>query len=187
MEIIRKAMQEMGYTKTDDLAEFAKVSQWVQAEGIVQAIDAHRIDRERCRGTLYWQLNDCWPVASWSSIDCTGRWKLLHHRLQDAYANVALAVRHVNDTTMELFVVNDSIEDVTCQVKWRIIKENYPELMDRGDKTVTVPSDGAVKVATLHRGRNHFMMEADLIQNGVVKTTKTSYFVMPKYKWVVSQ
>lgn len=158
----------------------------MQAEGIVQAIDAHRIDRERCRGTLYWQLNDCWPVASWSSIDCTGRWKLLHHRLQDAYANVALAVRHVNDTTMELFVVNDSIEDVTCQVKWRIIKENYPELMDRGDKTVTVPSDGAVKVATLHRGRNHFMMEADLIQNGVVKTTKTSYFVMPKYEWVVS-
>ena len=186
VEIIRKAMQEMGYMKTDDLAEFALVSQWVQAEGIVQAIDAHRIDRERCRGTLYWQLNDCWPVASWSSIDCTGRWKLLHHRLKDAYANVALAVRHVNDTTMELFVVNDSLAEVTCRVKWRIIKEGYPELMDRGDKTVTVPSDGAVKVATLHRGRYYDLIEADLIRNGAVKTTKTSFFVMPRHEWVVT-
>ena len=187
VEIIRKAMQEMGYTKTDDLAEFALVSQWVQAEGIVQAIDAHRIDRERCRGTLYWQLNDCWPVASWSSIDCTGRWKLLHQRLKDAYANVAIAVRHVNDTTMELFVVNDSLAEVTCRVDWRLLSAVHPpELMETGSKTVTVPSDGAVKVATLHRGRYYDLMEADLIRNGAVKATKTSFFVMPRHEWVVT-
>lgn len=187
VEIIRKAMQEMGYTRTDDLAEFALVSQWVQAEGIVQAIDAHRIDRDRCRGTLYWQLNDCWPVASWSSIDCTGRWKLLHHRLKDAYANVALAVRHVNDTTMELFVVNDSLAEVTCRVDWRLLSAVHPpELMETGSKTVTVPSDGAVKVATLHRGRYYDLIEADLIQNGAVIATKTSFFVMPRHEWVVT-
>ena len=100
---------------------------------------------------------------------------------------MALAVRHVNDTTMELFVVNDSIEDVTCQVKWRLLSAVHPpELMETGSKTVTVPSDGAVKVATLHRGRYYDLIEADLIQNGAVKATKTSCFVMPKYEWVVS-
>ena len=185
VEIIRKAMQEMGYTRTDDLAEFALVSQWVQAEGIVQAIDAHRIDRKRCRGTLYWQLNDCWPVASWSSIDCTGRWKLLHHRLKDAYANVALVVRHVNDTTMELFVVNDSLEEVTCQISWQLSTAGTPAIAsEKEHKTITVPSDGAVRVATLHRGR-YDLLTATMKRDGGACSTKTSYFGMPKYEWVM--
>ena len=185
VEIIRKAMQEMGYTRTDDLAEFALVSQWVQAEGIVQAIDAHRIDRKRCRGTLYWQLNDCWPVASWSSIDCTGRWKLLHHRLKDAYANVALAVRHVNDTTMELFVVNDSLEEVTCQISWQLSTAGTPTIAsEKEHKTIIVPSDGAVRVATLHRGR-YDLLTATMKRDGDARSTKTSYFGMPKYEWVM--
>ena len=41
----------------------------------------------RCAGTLYWQMNDCWPVASWSSIDYYGNWKALHYRAQALYAD----------------------------------------------------------------------------------------------------
>lgn len=182
VEIIRKAMQEIGYTRTDDLAEFALVSQWVQAEGIVQAIDAHRIDRDRCRGTLYWQLNDCWPVASWSSIDCTGRWKLLHHRLKGAYANVALAVRHRGDTLMELYVVNDSLSPVKCTVEWTLDKMGGNSAVSvTGSKTVMVPSDGAVRIATL-RPAGCDRMTATMKINGRKVTVKTSYFGMPDWK-----
>jgi len=59
----------------------------VQALGIRRAIDAHRIQHDCCAGTLCWQLNDCWPVASWSSIDYYGNWKALHYRAQSLFAD----------------------------------------------------------------------------------------------------
>jgi beta-mannosidase len=62
----------------------------IQAEGIAQGAIAGRINQDHCSGTLVWQLNDCWPVASWSSIDGHGRWKLLHHKLKEAFQTVLL-------------------------------------------------------------------------------------------------
>ena len=54
--------------------EFVYLSQLTQAKGIETAINSHRKNR-RCMGTLYWQMNDCWPGPSWSGIDYYGRWK----------------------------------------------------------------------------------------------------------------
>jgi beta-mannosidase len=62
-----------------DLDSLLYVSQIVQAEAIRCGVEHFRRLREKCKGAIYWQLNDCWPVASWSSIDYFGRWKALHY------------------------------------------------------------------------------------------------------------
>ena len=54
-------------------------SQLLQADAIRYGVEHFRRNRGRCMGAVYWQLNDCWPVVSWSSIDYGGRWKALHY------------------------------------------------------------------------------------------------------------
>ena len=82
--IIDKAMRQYyGFdSKSLSLEDFAYVSQLLQAWGVGYGILQHISQQPHCMGTLYWQLNDCWPVASWSSIDYYGNWKALHYRAQ---------------------------------------------------------------------------------------------------------
>ena len=89
-EIIDKAMRQYyGFdSRTLSLEDYAYVSQLLQAWGVGYGILCHLSD-PRCSGTLYWQLNDCWPVASWSSIDYYGNWKALHYRAKDLFADGA--------------------------------------------------------------------------------------------------
>ena len=68
------------------------VSQINQAEAIRTGIEHWRRNRGRCMGSIYWQLNDNWPVNSWSSLDGAGRWKLLHYAVKRAYAPVVASV-----------------------------------------------------------------------------------------------
>ena len=68
------------------LGEFIRYGQEVQAKAYSMAIKAHLAGRPRCMGTLFWQLNDCWPGPSWSAIDFSGRWKPAMHEVEKAYA-----------------------------------------------------------------------------------------------------
>ena len=88
-EIIDKAMRQYyGFdSKTLNLEDFCYVSQLLQAWGTGYGIFQHIKQQPHCMGTLYWQLNDCWPVASWSSIDYYGNWKALHYRAQALYCD----------------------------------------------------------------------------------------------------
>ena len=91
LQIINKAMRQYyGFdSKTLSLEDFCYVSQLLQAWGTGYGIFQHISQQPHCMGTLYWQLNDCWPVASWSSIDYYGNWKALHYRAQALYADNA--------------------------------------------------------------------------------------------------
>ncbi|MBP5326928.1 MAG: hypothetical protein J6Y98_03335 [Bacteroidales bacterium] len=90
LQIIDKAMRQYyGFdSKNLSLEDYVYVSQLLQAWGTGYGVLCH-LTNPRCDGTLYWQLNDCWPVASWSSIDYYGNWKALHYRVQKLFDNNA--------------------------------------------------------------------------------------------------
>ena len=89
-ELIRTYMARWFHAPRDFL-EFVYLSQLVQAEGVGLALEAHRRAMPRTMGTLYWQLNDTWPVVSWSSIDWYGRWKALHWYAARAFAPLLIS------------------------------------------------------------------------------------------------
>ncbi|MCR4681234.1 MAG: hypothetical protein K5636_06465 [Bacteroidales bacterium] len=185
-QIIGKAMLAyFDYDKIDFLNEYAYVSQLVQAYGIEQAVDAHRIQRDRCRGTLVWQLNDCWPVASWSSIDYEGRWKALQYRLKDAFANVAIAVHQNEDQSLDFYVVNDSLKEISGHWELWVVPLDGTQSKRLDAQNVRVASDGGKKMlrcklsdlGTLRP--KHVVLHAILKSGDKVLAEKITAFVKP--------
>jgi beta-mannosidase len=98
------------YKVPTSLEDFAYVSQLLQAEGMKIALEAHRSARPYCMGSLYWQLNDCWPVTSWSSVDYFGRWKALHYQVRKTMDTLALALQE-KELTYALVTMNDALQE----------------------------------------------------------------------------
>ena len=81
------------------------VSQLLQAKGIVMGIEAQRRAKPYNMGTLYWQLNDCWPAISWSSIDYFGNWKALQYKAKKAFENVLISYQE-DTSNISIHIVN---------------------------------------------------------------------------------
>ena len=92
-----------------DFEEYVHLSQLSQAYGMEIAIEAHRTAKPYNMGTLYWQLNDAWPVTSWSSIDYYGNPKVFHERLKTLYAPVLLSL---DKKDYGVFVTSDLMRDI---------------------------------------------------------------------------
>jgi beta-mannosidase len=109
-ELILEYM-ERDYPVPASFPDFVYVSQLLQARGMRTAFEAHRRARPRTMGSLYWQLNDTWPVVSWSSRDYFGRWKALHFAARDAFEPLLLSPSLRGDT-LEVWGVSDRLERV---------------------------------------------------------------------------
>ena len=94
------------YGEPKDFSSFLYASQVLQAEGIKIGAEYFRRSRPQTMGSVYWQLNDCWPVASWSSIDYYGRWKALQYYARRFYAPV-LVSPHVENGALKVYIVSD--------------------------------------------------------------------------------
>jgi beta-mannosidase len=108
------------YPEPKDFPSFLYASQVLQAEGVKVAAEHLRCDRPRCMGSLFWQLNDCWPVASWASIDYYGRWKALQYYARRFYAPL-LVSPHVKDGRLSVYVVSDRTRPVSALLRVRAI------------------------------------------------------------------
>ena len=97
------------YPTPKDFPSFLYVSQVLQAEGVKIGAEHLRRERPRNMGSIYWQLNDCWPVASWASIDSFGRWKALQFYARRFYAPVFVSP-HVEDGRLAVYAVSDRTE-----------------------------------------------------------------------------
>jgi beta-mannosidase len=118
-ELIRLYM-EWDYPVPSAFADFVYVSQLLQARGMGTAFEAHRRAMPRTMGSLYWQLNDTWPVVSWSSRDYFGHWKALHYTAKKAFAPLLVSPILRGDT-VEVWGVSDLLEPVESTLQLELL------------------------------------------------------------------
>jgi beta-mannosidase len=102
-----------------DFPSLVYLSMLLQAEGIRYGVEHWRRNCERVAGTLYWQLNDCWPVASWASLDYFGRWKALHYLARRFYAPILLSILD-EGKEMSVHITNDQVTSFYGEIRWRL-------------------------------------------------------------------
>lgn len=90
------------------------VSQLLQARGMKIAIESHRRAKPYCMGSLYWQLNDCWPVTSWSSVDYYNAWKASHYEVKRSFEDVIISVNEQKDSC-EIYIISDLQKEIRSQ------------------------------------------------------------------------
>ena len=108
------------YPEPKDFPSFLYASQVLQAEGIKIGAEHFRRSRPETMGSIFWQLNDCWPVASWSSIDYYGRWKALQYYARRFYTPI-LVSPHVEDGAVKVYIVSDKTEAKQATLRVRLI------------------------------------------------------------------
>jgi beta-mannosidase len=126
------------YAEPKDFASFLYVSQVLQAEGIKVGAEHLRRNRPRTMGSIYWQLNDCWPVASWSSLDYYGRWKALQYYARRFY-NDLLVSPHEENGTMAVYVVSDRTAPVSGELRVRLMKFDGAVVSDK-TQAIEIPA-----------------------------------------------
>jgi beta-mannosidase len=180
-----------------DLESLVYSSQLLQAEAMKCGVEHWRRNRGHCMGTLYWQLNDCWPVASWSGIDCYGRWKALHYFARRFYVPVLISACD-EGADISLHVTNDTLKSFSGTARWSL-RDAQGGIMQSGEAEADVPALNAERVVTLDFAdklkdgsskRNiyfEYRLEEDdeVIGRGTVLFTRAKHFEFPKPKITV--
>ncbi len=164
------------------------LSQIQQGLAIKYAVEHWRRNMHRCMGALYWQLNDCWPVASWASIDGSGRWKALHYLAQRFFAPVLVSgVENPQDGTVAVHVSNDRRRKFTGNVVATVTTVDGQQLEEKNMEAVARPGTSG-HVATLDLSgclekysAGRIMAWLRLQENGETLSTNFVHFVKPKH------
>src|SRR4030095_2523454 len=145
------------YPEPKDFESFLYVSQVLQAEGIKIGAEHLRRIMPHNMGSLFWQLDDCWPVASWSSIDYTGRWKALQYYARRFYGNI-LVSPHEENGNLKVFVVSDRVEPVAAQLNLSLLDFEGKQLWSQQEAIEVAPLNSksylTVPVKTLLAGKD---------------------------------
>lgn len=145
------------YLYPTDFDTLLYASQLLQADAIRYGIEHFRRNRGRCMGTIVWQLNDIWPVASWAGIDYYGRWKALHYAEKRAFAPVMISCEEIGELSERPFCVaqpvpieksarlhvsNETFEPVSGEVIWQLCSAKGEALLMGREKVTVEPLSG---------------------------------------------
>jgi beta-mannosidase len=170
---------ERDYVVPKDFEDYTYVSQLLQARGMKIAIEAHRRAKPYCMGTLYWQLNDCWPVTSWSSLDYYGNWKAFHYQAKRSFEELLLSVAEENDK-YKVYLINDNLESFSGKLELELFSFDGKSLW-KTSKEIKVEENSSTNV--------HEILKEDLklfdLQQTVLKVKLNNvqsqyFFVKPK-------
>lgn len=115
-----KEYMERYYRVPEDFEQFLYMSQVLQADAMKIALQAHRTAMPYCGGSLLWQLNDCWPVASWSTIDYYHTWKAAHYATREACEPQMIAIE-TGDSLTKIAVVNDRLKPLSGTYELKVM------------------------------------------------------------------
>ncbi|MFA7076433.1 MAG: glycoside hydrolase family 2 protein [Candidatus Izemoplasmatales bacterium] len=167
-----------------DFNSLLYVSQAIQAEGIRYGVEHWRRNYGRCMGILYWQLNDCWPVASWSSIDYYHRWKILHYSAKKFYSPVLVSIEETGNKA-KIYVTNDSLDDFNGILTYEYI--NFQgEVLETKNIDVEISKQSSVLVEELEHDYNrkeleHTFLYVSLQINESIVSENTVFFLPDKH------
>jgi len=170
---------ERDFPVPENFEDFVYVSQLVQAYGVGKAIEAQRRAKPRCMGTLYWQLNDCWPGISWSGLDYFGNWKALHYEAQHDFATFLVSI-----DGHSVYVVSDSLNEVDATLSLQM-KNFRGEMQFDKELTIEIKPNSSEKVFEFpyltigSYPQNQFFIEAKLFHNKKLLAQNTFYFLSP--------
>jgi beta-mannosidase len=169
-----------------DFESLVYLSQVLQAEGIRYGVEHWRRNTDRVSGTLYWQLNDCWPVASWSSLDYFGRWKALHYAARRFYAPLMLSIED-KPPRQSIFISSDLREKWQGSVRWTLATLDGKTLTS-GEKKIEAKPFGVTPVESLDFSEHlnddsirQLVFMAELCQGEKCLSRQTSFFVPTKH------
>ncbi len=125
--MIKKHSDQL-YGKTDDFMDFVYYSQLTQAKAVELAVAGHRASFPKCAGTLYWQLNDCWPAPTWSSIDYFNNYKAQHYKMRDLFKPTAVVAVEQKMGVKEFYVVTEKEKPLEIQVEYFDLQGEFIEM-----------------------------------------------------------
>ena len=174
---------ERDYQVPKSFEDYIYVSQLLQADGMKTAIEAHRRSKPNCMGTLFWQLNDCWPVTSWSAVDYFGRWKAFQYQVKRSFENILISVKD-DENNYKIVVVNDDLKSYQGEFTIELLYFSGAKLW-KINETVTVLQNSSETLFTIPKDTiPHKQLKNTLLSlsfktgNKEVKTL--FYFVKPK-------
>ena len=175
---------ERDYKISTKFEDYIYVSQILQAEGMKVAIEAHRRSMPNCMGSLYWQLNDCWPVTSWSSVDYYGMWKAFHYQAKRSFEPLLLSFNKENKL-INLYMVNDLLNASTGTLNIQLIDFNGNTLWSdtRNVNVKTNTSEVIYSTAEdvfLKFDSTQTVLVADFIASGQTVQSASYLFAKPK-------
>ena len=139
-DLIRTYM-ERDYVVPEKFEDFVYIGLVLQGHGMRHGMEAHRRNRPYCMGTLYWQLNDSWPVVSWSSIDYYGNWKALHYQAKRAFAPLLVNAMQEGDS-LSVYLISDLLEKQSqLTLEMKVIDFNGKTLDKEVVRAVEVPAN----------------------------------------------
>ena len=190
------------YRYADGYANLAYLSQLNQAYCMKVGIEHFRHRMPRTMGALYWQLNDCWPVASWSSLEFGGRWKALHHEARRFFSPSLVYLRTDGDVTIgryneifntlsayEIFTVHDAPEPRPVRLRWSLRTLAGKILGSEQVREVTLEPGRVLRHAGCDLAeagvdaiREELYLRAELLDpDGTVRSRQTAFFTVPRF------
>ena len=172
------------YNRPKDFESFLYVNHVLQAEGIKFGLEGHRRAMPFCMGSLYWQINDCWPVASWSSTDYYQKWKALQYYVKKGFSQV-LVSPYEDDLKFKVGIVNDRLEPLNAELRLRLVDFNGKVIWENAS-LVEIPANSSEDYFDVNkweyrykyrRELNEMVFTAELVENGNVLSRNYYYFL----------
>lgn len=174
-QIILETMSRY-YRIPKNFENFLYISQVQQSMAIKTAVEYWRASRPTCMGILYWQLNDLWPVSSWSSIEYSGKWKPLHYEIKRIFEPIHFYSYKNRDEKCYFGLVNDTLTRVDYILDLKFISFSGETLWStRINSTAEGESSSHSSIITMdeigYTGEDGFFYGTTVINNRELNST----------------